>query len=323
MAYQSFGEEKGDSNSFEKLERLRLPMDLRGKSFLDIGCNEGYFCIAAQTRGAGPIIGIDRNEPSLQRARARAPGIEYRNQSWDVLPEGPHDIILMASALHYSKNPRQILSAIHNALAEDGLFILEAGVVAGSYTGSKNWIEVRRGSDVLSFPNWLLLTEGLLSNFTVRIVGPSVSQAGDPVPRFVFHCQKLKPIVLLCGGQSGTGKTTLSLELKRKCLTTFSTDEALMEMANYKFTPVTSLYRLIQERFKSDRIGELVTSIVDLGMGVEFANALFEMFPKGERVSMIEGYALHFPEILDELTRLLRRRHKVWFLSADIADLGS
>jgi hypothetical protein len=58
--YQKLGPEtKGVSDSLTKLARLRLPDSMAGKCFLDIGCNEGFFCGVAATRhskktGCGP-----------------------------------------------------------------------------------------------------------------------------------------------------------------------------------------------------------------------------------------------------------------------------
>ena len=43
MAYHDFPWQKGASDSFAKLLALSLPA-LQGKSVLDVGCNEGYFC---------------------------------------------------------------------------------------------------------------------------------------------------------------------------------------------------------------------------------------------------------------------------------------
>lgn len=317
MTYQTFGDEKGDSNSSEKLNTLAFPAHLNGKSFLDIGCNEGYFCIAAHERGASPVIGIDVNSNFITKARNRAPFIDYRQQSWDVLPSGPFDVILMSSALHYAKEPERLLSSIHNILSEDGLFILEAGVLADSVAGNKGWSEIKRGPDVVLFPNWALMMESLLSNFAVRVVGRSVRQSGDPVSRFVFHCQKLRPIVLMCSGRSGAGKTTVSQELHRKSIPVFSTDVALMEIATREFPVPSTLNTLIRSKFNAAHIGELVEEIIRLGLAKELASALYNMFPKKERISLFEGYAIHSEAVRKEVIRLLGRDYKVWSLTAD------
>ena len=70
--YQSFPDAAGDSRTLDKLKALRLP-DLAGKSFLDVGCNEGFFCGFARFLGAGRVVGVDHSEQFIARARVRFP----------------------------------------------------------------------------------------------------------------------------------------------------------------------------------------------------------------------------------------------------------
>lgn len=67
MGYQSISAPR-DSDSAGKLTALRLP-DLTGKSFLDVGCNEGYFCNAALAAGAASVVGIDASKSAIALAR--------------------------------------------------------------------------------------------------------------------------------------------------------------------------------------------------------------------------------------------------------------
>ena len=70
MRYQSHSPgEKGMVDSQRRLERLQIPADLRGKSVLDIGCNEGFFCNVAATRGARRVVGLEISESALRTAR--------------------------------------------------------------------------------------------------------------------------------------------------------------------------------------------------------------------------------------------------------------
>lgn len=74
--YQSFPDQDGGSLSFEKLKKLRLP-SLAGKTFMDVGCNEGFFCGYAKFDGASRVVGIDMNADFLERARHRFPDCEF------------------------------------------------------------------------------------------------------------------------------------------------------------------------------------------------------------------------------------------------------
>ncbi len=88
MPYQNFWNRKGGSDSSGKLQALKLP-NLEGKSLLDIGCNEGFFCMEAKKRGAARVVGIDRGAEFIEAAKKRAPEIDFRCQTWETLPEGP------------------------------------------------------------------------------------------------------------------------------------------------------------------------------------------------------------------------------------------
>src|SRR3546814_11198432 len=84
VQYQSFPDAAGDSHTLDKLKALKLP-DLKGKSFLDIGCNEGFFCGFASYQGAERSVGIDSSRPFFERARRRFPECEFHQQSWGEL----------------------------------------------------------------------------------------------------------------------------------------------------------------------------------------------------------------------------------------------
>src|SRR5690606_35036606 len=117
MQYQSFPDVKGGSNSLDKLSTLRLP-PLAGKSILDVGCNEGFFCGFALFEGASHIVGLDRSAQAIRRATARFPGVSFVQSSWDTLPEGQFDIITLLSALHYAEDQEALIHALMGKLTE-------------------------------------------------------------------------------------------------------------------------------------------------------------------------------------------------------------
>src|SRR5439155_18277059 len=114
--YQSFPGAAGDSQSLQKLKALHLPT-LKGRSFLDVGCNEGFFCGYARFDGAQRVVGLDKSALFIERARQRFPDCEFLEQSWDVIPSGPFDVILLASSLHYAEDQVLLIERLTKELA--------------------------------------------------------------------------------------------------------------------------------------------------------------------------------------------------------------
>jgi len=206
--YQTFGDGQGDSDSQGKLSSLKLPI-LQDKAVLDLGCNEGFFCNVAHEMGASKVVGTDIQAEMVYKAGDRFPDIDFQLQDWKDLADmdGVFDVVLCLSAFHYAKDKEQLLSDIANKLSDDGLFVLEAGIVEGD---QEEWVDVERFSDTVQHPTKTALDNLLRKFFSIRCAGPSVNQKGDPVPRFVYHCTKLKPVALIISGKSKDGKTTLA-----------------------------------------------------------------------------------------------------------------
>lgn len=208
MQYQSFPGLRGSSESLEKLKALCLP-PLQGGRFLDLGCNEGYFCGYARFDGAAEVIGIDRSEQVIRRARARFPECQFLAQSWTHLPEGKFDVILLVSALHYAEDQEAFLHRLMARLNEGGVLVLEIGIAPSP---KSEWCTVKRSIDERLFPSRTKLAE-ILAPYAWKIVSRSVPQPGDPVARFVVHVCPMKPFVYLMMENPGAGKSTISRTL--------------------------------------------------------------------------------------------------------------
>jgi SAM-dependent methyltransferase len=192
MTYQTFPGKRGGSASLDKLMALRFP-PFAGKRFLDVGCNAGFFCGYALFDGANRVVGIDRSKASLDLAKQKFPAVEFHNQSWDTLPEGPYDVILLASALHYAEDQEALIHRLMSRLAEDGTLVLELGVVDSQ---NDEWVLVKRSIDdsidERPFPTWGKIST-ILEKYRWERIGCSVPQAGDETPRYVLHVHHLKP----------------------------------------------------------------------------------------------------------------------------------
>lgn len=80
---------------------------VRGHSFLDLGCDTGFFPIHAAMIGATSALGIDRNARALSKAGAAATIIGVRGVGFKLatIPnidlESRVDTVLFSSAIHY------------------------------------------------------------------------------------------------------------------------------------------------------------------------------------------------------------------------------
>src|SRR3546814_17265563 len=102
--YQSFPADSGDLRTLETLKALKLP-ELGGLGFLDVGCNEGFFCGFAKFQVASRAVGIDQSRAFIERPRARFPACEFQHQRRDQLSDAFFEVLLLASALPHANYP--------------------------------------------------------------------------------------------------------------------------------------------------------------------------------------------------------------------------
>lgn len=278
--YQSFPDAHGDSRSLEKLKALRLPV-LEGRSFLDVGCNEGFFCGFARLAGASRVLGLDRSRPAIERARARFPDCEFRCQGWNALPDERFDVILLASALHYAEDQPALLHALVDRLAPDGILVLEAGLVP---TPKSEWVKVTRGIDQRWFPSLGKLREVLAAD-VLKSMALSVPQDGDPVPRYVLHVSRRKPVACLLLQPPAFGKSTLAarllapsgikvisgdLQISRIAEGAIEVPPALRDAAAEDFSRLT-IDQAVRRIFERGQGAALVQTWLDAAEGADFA----------------------------------------------------
>jgi len=319
MPYQTFPNQPGDSDSQAKLLALHLPPDLTGKSFLDIGCNEGFFCLEAKRRGASKVVGLDSNQDAIQKAINRAKEekleIEFIWSDWNFLPYEKFDYILFASSLHYVQNPIEFFDSLFNHLTDSGILILECGVVNSEiYSPSVYWTPRINGSCFHARLDNLL--HNWLRKFCVRDIGASVMQGGDPVQREVFHCSKWKTSVIFILGDGGSGKSNLALKLTyaRNIIQTdalwfkdlgIRQDKNEIEKQLYEL--YTILFGNIEDVFKHVINNEKMKNYL---AGILFK--AIELY-KGIQVVFVEGYGIRYILPLIE-EKLKNENYKYWKL---------
>jgi SAM-dependent methyltransferase len=260
--YQSFPDVHGDSRSLEKLKTLRLPV-LTGRSFMDVGCNEGFFCGFARFAGASRVLGLDRSAKYIERARARFPDCEFRCQGWDELPDERFDVILLASALHYAEDQSALLHTLVDRLTPDGVLVLELGLVPSP---KSEWVKVTRGIDQRWFPTLAKLRE-ILASHVLKSMALSVPQAGDPIPRYVVHVSRRKPVACLLLQPPAYGKSTLVARLFAPGVKVISGDLQISRIAEGAMDVAQPLRDAAAEDFSRLSIDQAVRRIFEQGQG--------------------------------------------------------
>jgi tRNA (mo5U34)-methyltransferase len=101
-----------------------IPANLSGKTVLDIGCNAGFYSLEMKRRGAGRVIGIDRDDHYLEQARFATMtlglgDIEFRNLSvYDVAALGERfDLVIFMGLLYHLRHPLLALDLIREHVA--------------------------------------------------------------------------------------------------------------------------------------------------------------------------------------------------------------
>jgi SAM-dependent methyltransferase len=259
VQYQSFPGATGDSRTLDKLKALMLPLG-PGTRFLDVGCNEGFFCGFARHQGAERAVGIDISAGFLERARRRFPDCEFFQGSWDALPDGSFDVILLASALHYADDQAALIHALVDRLAPNGVLVLELGIVSSR---QREWVNVRRGDDERLFPTMAMLRE-VLQAYAWKWMGPSVQQDGDPVARHVIHVQRRLPTAYLLLEPPGSGKSTIAGALFGSGgVPLYSNDELLRRVAIGELPAAPRLAALVRDDFSPFELDRLIARIVE------------------------------------------------------------
>lgn len=110
-----------------KWPRFHFPANMKGKTFLDIGCNAGWFLKKAHEQGA-EVYGVDIDWHLLDLALDRVPDAKIAMKKIEDFKSGQSfDYVLCSSALHFFTDHQKVLD--HIASITKGYFILEVPVL--------------------------------------------------------------------------------------------------------------------------------------------------------------------------------------------------
>ena len=264
--------------TLDKLKRMAFP-ELGGKTFLDVGCNEGFFCGFARVAGAVRSVGIDRSHAFIARARERFPDCEFHVRGWERLPEGPFDVILLASALHYADDQEALLHELVRHLSPDGVLVLELGIVTSKESA---WVKVKRDSDERLFPTMPRLRE-VFADYAWKWMGPSVAQAGDPVNRHIIHVSPRRRAAYLLMQPPAFGKSSIARSLFVPAgVPVVSGDQVMGRIAAGKLPATPALAGAIGDDYSPFRIDQAIQRVFDRGLARDLVGTWLSEAGKGD-----------------------------------------
>jgi SAM-dependent methyltransferase len=133
-------------------EQFRLPVELAGKSFLDVGCWEGVHCAEAVRRGADSVVGVDICTcPDLTDNVGRY-GFEFLQMDvfgdlWQGLDR--FDVVLCSGLIYSVPNPMSLLSRLRAVTGE--LLVIET---ASTSLGGDEPMMMFQGDEIGNRSNW-------------------------------------------------------------------------------------------------------------------------------------------------------------------------
>jgi SAM-dependent methyltransferase len=133
-------------------ESFRLPVELDGKTFLDVGCWEGVHCAEAVRRGAARVVGVDLCTCPDLSANVDRYGFEFLQM--DVFGDGwlgldQFDVVLCSGLIYSVPDPIGLVMRLRSVTGE--LLVIET---ASTALGGEEPVAIFRGDGAGNLSNW-------------------------------------------------------------------------------------------------------------------------------------------------------------------------
>jgi SAM-dependent methyltransferase len=133
------------------LDRFGFPQDFSGRRVLDVGCNAGFYSIAAKLRGAASVLGVDYFDHCVRQATMMRDivnvDVEFRQGDGEVISAlEPFDVVINTGVIYHLQNPMQFLTNMARLTRE--FMFLETEMLLGRRFAEYAWfIEHEYGGD--------------------------------------------------------------------------------------------------------------------------------------------------------------------------------
>src|SRR6185437_332911 len=97
-------------------------IDIRGRTVVDFGCNDGALSARYSRDGAANVIGLDIDAKALARARLLNPTLTFLQSGIDRIPldDASVDVLVSFDVFEHVAKPLPILREIHRILRPGG-----------------------------------------------------------------------------------------------------------------------------------------------------------------------------------------------------------
>jgi SAM-dependent methyltransferase len=149
---EGLGEDLRAVGKSTRWEQFRLPVELSGKTFLDVGCWEGVHCADAIRRGAEGVTGVDICTCPDLTTNVERYGFEFLQM--DVFGEhwlglDRFDVVLCSGLIYHVPDPMALLMRLRPVTAE--LLVIET---ASTSLGGEEPMMMFQGDDAGNASNW-------------------------------------------------------------------------------------------------------------------------------------------------------------------------
>lgn len=126
---EGVGEPLQAAGKGSRWEQFRMPVELTGRSFLDVGCWEGMHCAEAVRRDASQVVGIDLCTSDDLATNVERYGFDFIQM--DIFSEkwlelGEYDVVLCSGVLYHVENVMSLLFRLRKVVRE--LLVIETGI---------------------------------------------------------------------------------------------------------------------------------------------------------------------------------------------------
>jgi tRNA (mo5U34)-methyltransferase len=147
-----FGGAGPPAGKASRWEQFRLPVELSGRSFLDVGCWEGVHCAEAVRRGAEPVVGVDICTGDDLSENVDRFGFEFLQM--DVFGElwhglGTFDVVLCSGLIYHVPSPMSLLLRLAKVTGE--MLVIES---ASTTKGGDDPTMLFRNTEDGNLSNW-------------------------------------------------------------------------------------------------------------------------------------------------------------------------